>query len=237
MKTLPLLLMLAPAVTLAVSPFDGHWKTRRGSFQTSYTFVFSVDAAEYRCNSCVPPVIVKPDGRFHKVSGHGYDNVAARIVDPSTVEVVERTGDKVLMKDTYTASQDGSQLRAKRIDESGEKPAPMQATLKRTAGTTPEKGKHPISGSWVLATLEAANVPMALRMTDESFSWSWNGQHYEARLDGKPVPQEGDPTHLSVSVRQVGANEVEETDTRDGKTVDQVVDRRGGGPSLWSGLR
>lgn len=223
MKTLPLLLLLTPAAALAASPFDGAWKVRSGSYHTSYQFVFSVDENEYRCSSCNPPVIVKPDGQFHKVSGHGYDNVAVRIVDPATVEVIQRAGDKVILKDTHTVSQDNLQLHMTRIDESGEKPATVNAVLKRSAGSKPEKGKHPLSGSWTVANVEPSGLPMVLRMTEDSFSWSWNGQHYDAKFDGKPVPEEGDPTHEFVTVKKLRANAVEETDTRQGKPTYKVL--------------
>ncbi len=223
MKTLPFVLIAAPALSFAVSPFDGSWKTRPGSFQTSEKYVLLVDQNEYRCESCIPPVSVQPDGQFHKVSGHGYDNVAAKIVDPRTVEVTDRVGEKVLMRDIFTASQDGSQMLVKRIDESGEKPAPMQASFKRAAGPAPGANKHSVSGTWVMASLEPPSMPMMLRMTDDSFSSNWNGQHYEAKFDGKPVAFEGDPTHLLVTVKKISANEVEETDTRDGKPIYKAV--------------
>jgi hypothetical protein len=38
-------------------------------------------------------------------------------------------------------------------------------------------------------------------MTDDGFSLSWNGQHYDAKFDGNPVPLEGDATHLMVTVK------------------------------------
>lgn len=223
MKSFPLLLILAPAAALAVSPFDGTWKIRSGSYHTSYQFVFSVDEKEYRCSSCKPPVIVKPDGRFHKVSGHEYDNVAVRIVDPLTVEVIQRAGEKVILKDTHTVSRDNLQLHTTRIDETGEKPDTMEAVLKRSAGSKPEQGKHPLSGSWMLANADTSGLPMVLRMTEDGFSSSWNGQHYEAKFDGRPVPEEGDPTHEFVTVRRVGANAVEETYTRDGKPTYKIL--------------
>jgi hypothetical protein len=224
MKTLPFLLILTPAAAFAASPFDGNWTTRPGSFQSSdKPYVFSVDQVEYRCASCVPPVSVKPDGQFHKVSGHGFDNVAVKILDSSTIELTERTGEKVIQKETYTASPDGSRLTAQMIDESGAKAVSMQATARRSAGTAPEKDKHPVSGTWVLVSGEPPNIPVTLRMTDDSFSWSSNGQHYDAKFDGKPVRLEGEPTHLLVRVRRIGPNEVEEADTRDGKPVYKIM--------------
>jgi len=225
MKALFLVLMLASPLALASSPFDGSWKLRPGSFHNAAKpYVFSVDQNEYRCASCFPPVSVKPDGQFHEVKGDGYDRMAANLVNANTLEVTERAGEKVLNRETFTTSPDGSKLHVKVIDESGEKPALMQATLERVAGTRPEPGKHPVSGTWVITALEQpTDLPMTLRMADNSFSWSWNGQHYDARFDGQPVPIAGDPTHIAASVKKLGKSEVEETDTRDGVAVNRML--------------
>jgi hypothetical protein len=223
MKSLAAAVLFVPAVVFAASPFDGNWKFRPGSYQASdKPYVFSVDQNAYSCDSCVPPVNVKPDGKYRKVSGHGYDSIAAKIVDPRTVEVTERKAEKVIERQSFTASEDGSQLKVQLVDESGEKPAATEAMLKR-GGTQPGKNMRPVSGSWVLAGLDLPTNPTTLRMTAETFSWSLNGQHYEAKFDDAPVPMEGDPTHLSVSLKKLGANEVQETDMRDGKPVYQVV--------------
>ena len=225
MKTLPLVLMLTPALALATSPFDGNWELRPGSFHNSgKPYVFSVSETQYRCESCFPPLDVKPDGQFHAVKGDGYDSIAATLVDANTLKVTERAGEKVLNEETFTASQDRAELNVNFVDESGAKPIPMQATLKRLSGTRLEPGQHPVSGTWIIATLqEPTNLPITLRMADDSFSWSWNGQHYEAMFDGKAVPIAGDPTHISASVKKRSTNEVEETDTRDGTPVNRLV--------------
>jgi hypothetical protein len=223
MKSLAVAVLFVPGVVLAASPFDGSWKFRPGSYQASdKPYVFSVDQNAYSCDSCVPPVSVKPDGQFHTVSGHGYDSIAAKIVDSRTVEVTDRKGEKVLERETFTASEDGSELKVQLIDESGEKPSTTVAVLKRS-GTHPGKNMHPASGSWVVTSLDLPTNPTMLRMTADTFSWSSNGQRYEAKFDGKPVPMEGDPTHVSVIVKRVGANEVQETDMRAGKPIWQIV--------------
>jgi hypothetical protein len=225
MKTLALVFMLAAPLAFATSSFDGNWKLRPGSFHNSgKPYVFSVDQNEYRCVSCFPPMNVKPDGQFHKVKGDGYDEIAATIVDPNTLKVTERANGKVLNEATFTASQDGSELNVRFTDDSGQQPVPMEATLKRFPGTRPEPGKHPVSGTWIIATLqEPVHLPITLRMDDDSFSWSWNGQHYEAKFDGEPVAIEGDPTHIRAGVKKRSTNEVEETDTRNGTPVNRLV--------------
>jgi hypothetical protein len=45
----------------------------------------------------------------------------------------------------------------------------MQATLKRADDSAPEKDKHRVSGTWVVASWEPANLSMCLRLTDETF--------------------------------------------------------------------
>ena len=220
MKTLRLVFMLTPVAALAATPFDGSWVYRAGSLHMDKPEVLSLDQNEYRCESCVPRVSVKPDGQFHKVSGHGYDSVSARIIDPRTLEVTERNGEKVVLRQTLTASPDGSKLKMHQTDESGEKPESVDATLDRSAGSQPQQGKHPVSGLWVITSLQVpTDIPITLRMTHDDFDWSWNGQHYDAKFDGKPVPLEGDPSHLMVTVKRLGPREVEETDSRNGEAV------------------
>lgn len=224
MKSLPLLLILAPAGVLAASPFDGTWTLRPGSFRGSgKPFVAVLDQNEYRCDSCAPPWSVKPDGQFHQVIGHSYDSIATRIVDPHTIEYIERKDGKELAKLTMVASQDGEQLRLEEIYEGGEKPYTEHIAFKRTAGTKADASKHAVSGSWEITGLrEATKLPTTLKMTDDGFSLEWNGQHYEAKLDGQPVAIEGDPAHTMVSVKRLSATEVQETDTLNGVVVDEI---------------
>lgn len=224
MNTLPILLILTPAAALAASPFDGTWTIRPGSYHGSdKPYVFVVDQNEYQCD-CTPPVSVKPDGRFHEVTGHAYDSTAVKIINPRTIEVIDRKGGKELARETFAASPGNEHLRVRVVDESGEKPNTMHFMLKRSAGTKPELGKHPVSGSWVIMDMrEARPVPITLKMTHDSFSWSMNGQHYQAKLNGEPVAIGGDPTHTMAAVRKLDANEVQETDTRNGQAVDETV--------------
>lgn len=121
MKALPILLIIAPVAALAASPFDGTWVTRAGSFRESAKpYVLIVDQNEFRCDDCGAPLRVKPDGQVHEVSGHGYDHAAVKIINPRSVVLVLRKGEKILDQDTFVASQDGKQLRVRILDQTGE---------------------------------------------------------------------------------------------------------------------
>ena len=225
MKTLVVLLSLAPVGALAASPFDGTWKVRPESLHASgRPYVLVVDQNEFRCASCTPSLSVKPDGQFHEVSGHAFDSRAVKIVDPRSIEVIDRKNGKVLEDQTFVASQNGKQLRVRVVDESGERPSTSSYVLNRSVGNSVEEGKHAVSGSWVLTSMRQTTImPTTFKMTEDGFSWSHNGQHYEAKFDGGPVAIEGDPTHTMASVRKLGANKVQETDTLNGRTVDESV--------------
>jgi len=225
MKTLTILLMLAPIGALAASPFDGTWMMRPGSFHGSdKPYVFVVDQNEFRCENCGAPLSVKPDGQFHEVTGHGYDSIAAKLVDSRTLELTRRKDGKVLGIETFTASPDGAQLRVRVVEKSGEKPVTSHFVLKRSSDSRPEEGKHAVSGSWLITSFrETGGQPTTLKMTDDGFSWSQNGQHYEAKFDGNPVAIEGDPTHPMASVKKLSEGKVQETDTLNGKPIDETI--------------
>lgn len=224
MKTLPILLVLTPAAALAASPFDGTWMERAGSYHNSgKPYVLIVDQNEYRCENCGSPMSVKPDGQFHEVTGHAYDSASAKIVNGRTVQVRERKSGKILEEYTLVASPDRKQLRAKIVDRMGEKPITAYVLFVRSSGTGPEEDKNAVSGSWVVTSQRQNHVPIMLKMTEDGFSWSANGQHYQAKFDGAPVAIEGDPTHTMASVKKLSENEVQETDTVDGRPVDQTV--------------
>jgi hypothetical protein len=218
-------LLLLPAGALAASALDGTWKVRADSLKMSgKPDEFSIVNGMFTCGNCDPPIKVKADGTDQKVTGHDYyDSVAVKVVDKSTIEQTRKRAGKVTGTTTLTVSADGNTLTGKFVDYNGEKPANGSFTEKRV-GPAPA-GSHAASGQWMQSSLSDVNDAFSVvsyQMTSDGFSMNSNGQSYKAKFDGKQYPVEGDPGKTMVTLKKVDANTVVETDSRAGKTTDEI---------------
>jgi len=217
------LTLLASGVLFAQSPFDGTWMTKldTAKFPTKPD-KYSLNNNMYECLTCVPKVAVKADGTDQKVTGHPYyDTVAVKVVNASSVEIIQKKDGKVMYTDTATVSPDGNALSDKFTDNSGTQPVTGEATSMRVA--LGAAGSHAMSGAWRMEkvnsisnnglTVTYQGTPDGLKMSDP------NGNSYDAKFDGKDYPIQGDPGHTMVSLKRIADNTIEETDKRDGKVV------------------
>jgi hypothetical protein len=226
MRTLLAALLLVPAAALAGgSSFDGTWKMRLDSVKVSgKPDRFLLADGIYTCSSCDPPFKVKADGTAHPVSGHAYySSVTVKVVDPSTVEITYSRAGKRIGHDLLTVSADGQTLNDKFANFDGTKEVTGNATEKRL-GAGPA-GAHALSGEWQINQLLSANdaaSTVSYEMSGGHFKMSANGQSYDAKFDGKEYPVVGDPGHTTVTLKQIDANTIEETDHRQGKVTDVI---------------
>lgn len=225
MRILLAALLLVPAAALAGSGFDGTWKTKPDSMQTTgKPDVFQIVNGEFTCPSCDPPFTVKADGKYHETKGSPYhDAVAVKVLNPTSIEVSNRLAGKVTFEYTVEVSADGAKLSGKFTDHTGAKAATGSYTEKRVAAGPP--GSHATSGSWQQNALTGGNealLTITYAMTAEGFSMHWNGQSYDAKFDGKEYPVAGDPSHMTVTLKRVDAHTVLETDHRQGKVTDEI---------------
>jgi len=223
MKKLLLLLLLAPTMLFAQSPFDGTWMTKLDTAKLpTKPDHYLLNKGMYDCLTCVPKVSVKADGTDQKVTGHPYfDTVAARVVNASSIEVIEKKDGKVMYTDTESVSQDGNTLTDKFTDTTGTQPVTGEVTSTRVSPGP--AGSHAISGAWRTSKINSVSsngltvtyqgTADGLKMSDQ------NGNSYDAKFDGKDYPINGDPGHTMVSLKRISANIIEETDKRDGKIV------------------
>jgi hypothetical protein len=217
--------LLLPALAFASSPFDGTWKARLDSVKMSgKPDVFQITNGEYSCSSCVPAVKVKADGAMHKVEGHPYyDELAVRVISPTTVEMTQKQSGKASGSVTYTVSTDGDTLTGKFTDNSGAKTITGQFTEKRVAAAS--AGSHGISGSWqqtAVSDMNDAGLIVAYEAAGDHFRMHANGQSYDAKFDGKEYPVVGDPGHRQVTLKRIDANTIEEIDHLQGKVADEI---------------
>ena len=218
-------LLLVPAVAFAGSAFDGTWKTKLDSMQTSgKPDSFQLVNGEYTCSNCDPPYTVKADGQFHETKGNPYhDSVAVKVLSPTSIEISSRLAGKVTLVNTVEAAGDGKILKGSYVDHTGAKEATGSYTEKRVAAGP--AGSHAISGTWKPDVMTAGNeaaITVGYAMTADGFSMHWNGQSYDAKFDGKEYPVNGDPSHTTVTLKRVDEHTVLESDHRQGKVTDEI---------------
>lgn len=222
-KLLLALTLLAPATLFAQSPFDGTWMTKLDTIKfPTKPDQYLLQNNMYECMTCVPKVAIKADGTDQKVTGHPYyDTIAVRVVNASSIEIIEKKEGKVMSTDTETVSADGNTLNDKFTDTTGTQPVTGEVTSTRVAPAP--AGSHAVSGSWRTSKVEGVSsngltltyqgTANGLKMADP------NGYSYDANFDGKDYPMQGDPGKTMVSLKRIDANTIEETDKRDGKII------------------
>lgn len=225
MKKLMLgLLLLVPAMLLAQSAFDGTWRfsPQSGQFGGKHDTYLLKDGV-YRCDSCVPEINVKADGKDHKRTGSPYsDAVSVRAVGDNTIEIITKKGGKVVGKSKDTVSPDGNTLTTEWsfVGENGQER--NGRFVSKRVSPAPE-GANKVSGSWRGEKMESASENIMLvtyKVTEDGLSMTQpSGESYTAKFDGKDYPYKGDPGTTSVSLKKIDDNTIEETDKRDGTVI------------------
>jgi hypothetical protein len=222
-KLMFVMTLLASGVLFAQTPFDGTWMTKldTAKFPTKPD-KYSLSNNMYECLTCVPKVSVKADGSDQKVTGHPYfDTIAVKVMNASSVEIIQKKDGKVMYTDTATISSDGNTLDDKFTDTTGTQPVTGEVTSKRVAPGP--SGAHALSGSWRTEKVDSVSdngLTITYQGTENGLKMSdQNGNSYDAKFDGKEYPINGDPGHTMVSLKRVGNDTIEETDKRDGKVV------------------
>jgi hypothetical protein len=222
-KLLFAVVLCASATLFAQTPFDGTWMTKLDTAKLpTKPDKYSLTNNMYECLTCVPKVAVKADGMDQKVTGHPYyDTVAVKVVNASSVEIIEKKEGKVMYSDTETVSADGKTLNDKFTDTTGTQPVTGEVTAMRVSPGP--SGSHPLSGAWrqtKIDTISNNGLTVTYQGTADGLKMSdLNGNSYDAKFDGKDYPINGDPGHTMVSLKRVGNNTIEETDKREGKVV------------------
>jgi len=218
------LVLLAPTLLLAQSPFDGTLPTNMDQAKLSpKPYVFSLDKGMYDCSSCSPKIHVKADGQDQPVTGQSYDAINVREVDPKSITITTKKTGKTANEQTRTVSDDGNTLTLKSTThpQTSDQTVTAEVTFTRI-GKAPA-GANGTSGSWrVNKVNESENGRTTTYKGDgDEISMSTpTGESYTAKLDGKDYPVKGAYFFNSVSLKRVDDHTIEETDKRDGKVVE-----------------
>jgi hypothetical protein len=223
-KLLSVLLLLMPVLAWAQSPFDGTWKVDMSKSKLpKKPDVYLLQNGMYECKTCNPPINIKADGEFQKVSDNPYlDMVMVKVVDDQHVQTASTKEGKDAGKSMRTVSDDGNTLTIAWTYYGNPSGGPVSGTdtMKRVAKGP--AGSHLISGSWRnekadIATADA--ITFSFKGGGDTLSYSTpTGQSYTAKVDSQDAPYVGDSRTTSVSLKRIG-DSIEETDKRDGKVI------------------
>ncbi len=216
-----------PLAMLAQSPFDGTWKTNLDESKLSQKpYTFSVNNGMYDCESCVPKINVKADGQDQSVSGQPYDTISVQVVDADTIRVVTKKDGKTTSDSTRTVSSDGKTLTVSGTTYPADGSQPFKAESKWTRVSNGPAGSNKTSGSWRIQHVseDTAGLTSTWNVSGDEVSMSTpTGEKWEAKFGGGESPVVGIYAKETVSVKKLGAREIEVTYKRDGKPY--VVDK------------
>jgi hypothetical protein len=225
MRKLMVLLLAFPLLGWAQSPFDGTWKVDASTAQfPQKPEVFVIQNGMYNCKTCVPPVSVKADGQWQKVTGHPYyDMMMVKLVDDKHMEQATQKNGKEMGSEKDVLSDDGKTITIDWVDKSAPngKEVTGKTTLTRVAAGP--AGSNPFSGSWraeKVADISSEGLLFTYKSTPDGMDFSMpTGQSYSAKFNSEYVPIKGDPGNTMVSIKKLGPDSFQETNKRGGKIV------------------
>jgi hypothetical protein len=218
MKSLCILVLLAPVAVFAQSPFDGTWVLEPAVPQKpiEYSLAQGVFHSSEWAN-----LEVKADGIDHKIAENDYwDTLNVQQLDSRSVEIIAKKAGKTMFMEFVSVSADGSTLTQTIKDTTEADTVTIETLARRVDKGRPEA--HAISGSWrAYQTKRSSNGSLiTYKCTKEGFSSETPlGEKFFAKFDGKFYPVENDPGQTLVAAKLVNANTVELTHKRKDKVV------------------
>jgi hypothetical protein len=202
------------SVALAQARFSGTWKIDVSSIPVDRAnLVWLLQNGRYRCESCIPPINVRADGKDQPTPGHQYDSISVQILNSRAVRLIEKKDGRIVSNELFVVSADGNSV----TDRFGN----WIVTSSRVAPGP--AGAHALSGTWRTVRRGSASdrgllISITLRRYTITMS-RLTGQSYTAQLDGTRAPYKGEPGISSVSVRSLTASALEEIDYLGGRAV------------------
>jgi hypothetical protein len=215
--------LLFPLTAIAQSKFDGTWKVEKHQ-PSKKPYVFSLRSGTFHCTGCVPAWTVPADGQDHAVKGSPYyDALNVKVASDGAIGMLSKKDGKTVITRKLSLSADGKTLKIAFNDASATNSAPVTGVTTLTRLSAGPAGSSPISGSWAVASFSQSDngATFTLKVEGDSVTMTTpTGQSYTAKLGGPDAPYKGDPGTTSVSVKRLSADTIEETDKRDGKSID-----------------
>ena len=211
------------ALSDAQSPFDGTWLIKPAQSKLSTKpFTFYTSQGWFHCVSCYgPPFDVAADGQDHPVTGQTFDTASITIVDANTIKGVYKKDGKAIAEEADTVSRDGKTLTSKYTGYAQNGQVTNSVATSKRVGVLPA-GVHATSGNWVAQGFTDTENDLTIiykTSGDELTMTDPTGDSYTAKFDGKDYPYKGSYQANAVSLKQIDARTIEETDKRDGTVV------------------
>jgi hypothetical protein len=227
MRTLLTCAVLICLPALAGTPLDGTWVSKEDTATLDKRpYTISLAKGIWKSDGPVPPLSVKADGFDYPVKGHAYfDTVSARSTGKDSVEVRTKKAGNAVRTSVFSVSADGYTLTQTWTDQSTGTLQSGEVAYERVGKVL--DGAHPVSGTWrakKIQHLSASAKTVTYKVSEGKVSMSTPaGISYEAGLDGKEVPVQGDPAKTTITVKMANPSTLVETSKRSGKIVE--VDR------------
>jgi hypothetical protein len=232
------LLALGAISAFAQDAFNGTWRANNQSMEYHGANQYSLQNGIWRCDTCVTKIVIKADGRDHRINSSLYygapyaDMESVREVNDHSIEITDKLNGKIVVTDKFTTSDDGKTLTTdwKTISQSGDLNEGQFESQR--VGDVPAQGNK-VSGEWrpVKTNTSEDEITTTYKVTVDGLSMSDpTGDFYTAKFDGREYPYKGDPGITSVSLKRIDKHTIEETDLRKGKVITvsrMTVDRDG----------
>src|SRR5664279_5633350 len=160
MKKLFFLLLLVPVLGWAQSPVAGTWKIDLSKTKLpKKPDVLLVQNGMYECKTCTPPINVKADGQFQKVSGSPYeDMIKVTVVDDRHVNSEAQKDGKQINSVKRSVSEDGNTLTEEWTYYGNPTGGPVSGKDTMTRVGKAPAGGNAVSGSWREAKSDVATA-------------------------------------------------------------------------------
>ncbi|MGA9967809.1 MAG: hypothetical protein WBQ10_21610 [Terriglobales bacterium] len=229
MKSVLWLVLLFPAMLLAQSVFDGTWVAKLDTAKLpKRPEVYLLQNGIYECSSCVPKLKINADGKDYPIAGSPYfSTVSIRVIDDNNIQLTEKQGDKIVYSETDAGSPNGETLLQNVTDSAAPTGQPVTAEESYMRISPGPVGSNLISGSWQAQKIDITSdngVTVTYRSTAHGLQASNpGGEGYDAKFDGNEYLIHGDPVHSTVSLKQINAHTIVETDKQDGAVHYRLV--------------
>ena len=138
----------ASATAAAGTGIDGTWKADVNSVQFDQKpDEMLLQAGQYSCKSCVPPITVAADGTLHPVTAPYADSMSVKVVDDHNVVRTSQKGGKQMGETKMSVSPDGNTLTGSFTDTSARPPQPARSSRHASAPRQPVRMRFPDNGS------------------------------------------------------------------------------------------
>jgi len=220
-KLLCAVMCLFPVLMFAQSPFDGTWKTNMAESKLSpKPYIFSVNNGMYDCETCVPKINIKADGKDQAVTGQTYDTISVQVVDANSIHAVTKKAGKPTSDSTRTLSADGKMLTVTGTSYPADGSQPYKYEAKYMRVAKGPAGSNATSGSWRIQNVneDTAGLTSMWKVSGDEVSMSTpTGESWQAKFGGPESPVKGTYANETVSVKKLGPREMEATYKRDEK--------------------